>query len=367
MVGHFIHYMNQVRTAPLKIRVSVILPVGLVLCAILITTILALPRLAAEHAVACKQCHINPNGGGARNEFGNHAVAFEELCLQSTKKLLADKYKQPRVSEALLVGFDSRWLIFDDPRILRMQSDLYLTFTPFRNFNYHLRLGPVGGNTVQVSEQYALMTFKDIKYWIKAGTFYPSFGLRQDDHTSYTRTKTLHLPNSYWDGISVGAEVHDVNLTAEAFNQNGQGIYNLHAFRAGYLNPLGYLIGGSWQQSERVNGATGNYPRAKALFGALNWDRFTVLGEGDLIGATNDSVAIYGAATARLTWGLYLTGEYNFFDPDRHLKTGTEQFVRLSIDFYPIPFVKIRPSYTHYTPSYLGERDDFFVQLHIGY
>lgn len=357
-----------IRQTPSSIRFAAFLiPASLVGLIVLVASVFALPRLSVEHAVACKQCHVNPNGGGARNEFGNHAVAFQELCIPPTKKLLASHYKQPRISQSLLLGFDSRWLILDDPRVVRMQSDLYLTFTPFKSFDYHFRIGPVGDNHLQVSEQYGLFRFSDTKCWIKAGTFYPAFGLRQDDHTSYTRAKTGHMYNSYWDGISVGADIHDVNVTAELFNQSGRGIYNLHAFRTGLLDPVGYMLGGSLQQSERINGSTGAYPRAKALFGGVNWDRFTLTGEYDFIGSNGDSVAFYAAATARIVWGLYLTGEYNFFDPDRHLRTGTERFTRLSIDFYPVPFVKIRPSYTHYRPAYAGEKDDFFVQLHIGY
>lgn len=327
----------------------------------------ALPRLSAEHAVACKQCHINPNGGGARNEFGNHAVAFQELCIPPTKKLLASHYSSPRLSQSLLVGFDSRWLVLDDPRIIRMQSDLYLTLSPFKHFDYHFRVGSVGTGAMQVSEQYALFSFKDSKYWIKAGTFYPAFGLRQDDHNSYSRVKTGHTYNSYLDGLSVGAEWCDVNVTAEAYNLNGRSMIGLHTFRTGYVSPIGYMLGASYQNSEKVNGSAGAYPRAKAVFGALNWDRFTISSEFDVIGNGNDSVAYYFAATARIVWGVYLSGEYNYFDPDRHLAGGFERFARFSVDFYPVPYVKIRPSISHYHPAQHGEADDFFVQIHVGY
>ncbi len=330
-------------------------------------TLSALPRLSAEHAVACKQCHINPNGGGARNEFGNHAVAFQELCIPPTKKLLASHYSSPRLSQSLLVGFDSRWLVLDDPRIIRMQSDLYLTFSPFKHFDYHFRVGPIGSGAMQVSEQYALFSFKDTKYWVKAGTFYPAFGLRQDDHNSYTRVKTGHSYNSYLDGLSMGTEWKDVNLTMEAFNQDGRNMYGFHVFRTGYVSPIGYLIGASYQHPDEVRGLVGAYPRAKAIFGALNWDRFTVSSEYDLIGKGNDSAAYYFAGTARIVWGLYVTGEYNYFDPDRRYTSGFERFTRFSIDFYPVPYVKIRPSISHYKPAFNGETDDFFVQLQVGY
>lgn len=343
-----------------------VLPIALLSSVGFAAAVFSLPRFAADHAVACKQCHINPTGGGPRNEFGNHAVAFQELCIPPTKKLLASHYKKPRVSDAVLVGFDSRWLVFHERQTFRMQSDFYLTVTPFHNFDFVSRIGPFGGNPV-ISEQYALLRFNDTKYWIKAGTFQPAFGLGIDDHTAFVRSETGHPPVSFWDGVSVGADIHDVNIVAEAFSKDLRGIFNLHAFRTGFINPIGYIAGLSWQQSERYQGTTGDIPRAKALFGGLNWDRFTVLGEYDAIGSHNDSMAVYGSATARLVWGCYLTGEYNFFDPDRHLQSGTEKFTRISLDLYPVPFVNLRPSYSHYNPQHHGKTNEFFLQVHVGY
>ncbi len=356
--------MKQIRPAHSRRLVFPLLLLAVVICA---ATLSALPRLSAEHSVACKQCHINPNGGGARNEFGNYAVAFQELCIPPTKKLLASHVTKPRLSPSLLVGFDSRWLLLDDPRIIRMQSDLYLTFTPFKHFDYHFRVGPIGSGAMQVTEQYALFSFSDTKYWVKAGTFYPAFGLRQDDHNSYTRVKTGHSYNSYLDGFSVGADFKDINLTAETFVQDGRTMFAFHGFRTGYISPIGYLVGASYQHPEKINGSTGAYPRAKSMFGAVNWDRFTISSEYDLIGNGNDSAAFYFAGTARIIWGLYLTGEYNYFDPSRKYTSGFERFTRFSIDFYPVPYVKIRPSISHYNPAFNGETDDFFVQFHVGY
>ena len=320
------------------------------------------PRLATEHSLACKTCHLNPNGGGMRTEFGNHSVALNELTLTSARDLILPHVNSPRVAKSLLVGFDSRYLVFDDGRVFRMQTDAFLAFNPFRNFYYHFRFWESG-----ITENYALMYFSGEKYYAKLGRFYPAFGLRNVDHTAFNRVRTGHGPNFYLDGFSLGAEVEGVNLVGEAFNPDGLGVYGLHAFFPAYIAPFGLLAGASWRHSEEINGSNGDYPHARAVFGGVSYDRFTALGELDIVGKSNDTLITYSSLTGRVIYGLWLVGEYNFFDGDRDLKSGVEEFVRFSAEFYPMPFALIRPSYTYYLRGPLENEDDFFVQLHVGY
>jgi hypothetical protein len=119
--------------------------------------------------------------------------------------------------------------------------------------------------------------------------------------------------------------------------------------------------------SERINGKTGDFPHIRALFGGLSWNRFTLMGEADLVGFSSDTLITFANLTTRLTYGLYLVGEYNFFDGDRHVLGDVDEFVRLSCEVFPLPFVEVRPSYTYYTRGALEETDDFFVQVHLGY
>ncbi len=334
----------------------------LVLFLIIAATLQSLPRLAAEQSLACKTCHINPNGGGARTEFGNHAVAFHELTLQKTKKYFEKSYHSPRISKSVLTGFDYRYLVLEGGRVFRMQTDAYLTFEPYQDLMYHMRFWEFG-----VNENYMLLYLKQQKYYLKVGRFYPAYGLRIADHKTYVRERIGFGSNVYLDGISVGAEIGGSNIAVEFFNPNQRFVGTFHIFRTGYFKSLSFLAGFSARFSEQLNGSNGAFPHTKGIFGGLSYDRFTLLGELDLAGKANDSLLLYAGLTTRVEYGLYLIAEYNFFDNNRDLPGGISEFLRFSLEFYPIPFVQFRPSYTYYTNGPLDGEDDFFLQFHVGY
>ena len=334
----------------------------LVLFLIMAATLQSLPRLAAEQSLACKTCHINPNGGGARTEFGNHAVAFHELTLQKTKNYFIEKYHSPRISESVLVGFDSRYRIQEGGRVFRLQTDAYLTFEPYQDLMYHLRFWENGS-----SEQYMQLYLDHQKYYIKIGRFFPAYGLRMADFDTFVRSQLNFAYNAYIDGVSVGAEIGGSNIAVEFFNPNQRLVGAFHIFRTGYVKSLSFLAGFSARISEQQNGSNGAFPHTKGIFGGLSYDRFTLLGELDLAGKANDSLLVYAGLTTRIEYGLYLIAEYNFFDDDRDLKSGVNEFLRFSLEFYPIPFVQFRPSYTYYSSGPLEGEDNFFLQFHVGY
>ena len=334
-----------------------------VLLLLLVTaTLYSLPRLSAEQAVACRTCHINPNGGGARTEFGNHSVAFHELCLPQTKKLVEKRFNRPRLSESVLIGFDSRYLLHKSGHLLRMQTDAFVTFEPLKDFYYHFRFWENG-----INENYALLYFDEQKYYAKAGRFAPAYGLRMDDHKSFVRERLGFGSNLYRDGLSLGADVKGTNFVGEIFIPENRLVYTIHIFRPGYLSPFSYLAGLSARFAETKNGNTGEYPHTRGIFGGVSFDRFTLLSELDIAGKGNDSVLTYASLNTRIEYGLYFIAEYNFFDPDKHAASGVEEFVRFSLELYPLPYVQLRPSYTYYTKGILKDEDDYFLIFHVGY
>lgn len=333
-----------------------------ILLALMAVSALSFPRLSLEHSVQCGQCHVNPNGSGMRNEFGNFSVALNELTLPASKKKVLEYYHSPRVTKALSVGFDSRHLIFDDGRVFRMQTDFFANLEPFQGFSYLMRFTENG-----ITENYALISFADSKYYIKAGRFYPAFGLHNSDHKSYNNERTGHGSNVYLDGLSSGFNYRGFNLSAEIFGDNDQAVYGVHLYKTAYYSNFNFLGGLSLQLSEEINGSNLSHPHAKALFGGIGYDRFSLLGELDFVGQSNDTMIVYSNLTTRLEYGLYLIGEYNFFDGNRDLKDGVDEFVRVSLEFYPIPFFQLRPSYTYYLDGLYKDEDDFFLQLHFGY
>ncbi len=322
----------------------------------------ALPRFAVANETTCNSCHISPTGGGMRNEFGNYSVAYQELALPSSKKLLSSRYKSPRISEALQVGFDSRYLVFDDLSVFRMQTDVYAALTPVDGLVWQARFSETG-----ITEAYALATIDNDHFYVRAGRFYPSYGLKVADHKAFIRERSGHRSNLYLDGLSVGFQQSGFSVAAELFDNNTQGIYGLNVSKSFSFRSISLYAGGSLQFAEQISGQPSLLPDGRALYAGVNYDRFTILGEVDLTGRSNDSLIAYSSFTARIEHGLYFITEYNFFDGNRDLKGSVDEYVRLSVELFPIPFVQVRPSYTYYTRGSKWKEDDLFLQLHIGY
>ena len=87
----------------------------------------------------------------------------------------------------------------------------------------------------------------------------------------------------------------------------------------------------------------------------------------DLAGRSPDQLAFYAGLTTRIEHGLYLLAEYSFYDGNRDVQAGVDEFVRLSLEVFPLPYVELRPSYTRYTRGPLDGEEDWFLQFHIGY
>lgn len=326
-------------------------------------SIYSIPRLSLEHATPCVTCHVSPNGGGMRNEFGNFAVSYNELCLQSTKKMVEPYRLKPRISDNVTYGLDYRMLYLDQGRFFRMQTDFYLNVELLKNISYNLTFGQT-----YVKDSYLLLKFKAEHYWVKAGRFYPAYGLRDSDHNAYVRTVPFLGPELNVDGISVGGNFFDgSNVTLEFYEPDGQRVTTLHSFRASAIGSIGFMTGFSWRQSEAINGSYRGYPISKSIYGGVSYDRFTLMGEVGSVGKGNEQRTLYAQMASRIVYGLYFISEYNFHDPDWSAKTGTNEFLRFSFEFFPIPFVELRPAITYIGQGLRKDQVDFFVQLHVSY
>ena len=48
-----------------------------------ISSLFALPRFSVEESSSCMNCHINPTGGGMRNDHGTNVYNLDELTLRN--------------------------------------------------------------------------------------------------------------------------------------------------------------------------------------------------------------------------------------------------------------------------------------------
>ena len=49
---------------------------------LILNFLFALPRYSIETASSCLNCHVNPSGGGMRNDYGSNVYSVDELPLK---------------------------------------------------------------------------------------------------------------------------------------------------------------------------------------------------------------------------------------------------------------------------------------------
>ncbi|MBI2893368.1 MAG: hypothetical protein HYY06_07430 [Deltaproteobacteria bacterium] len=198
---------------------------------------LALPRFAARNAGECIQCHVNPTGGGMRNEYGRNV--FEQAILPWSTSADPGSWMAPRslsgdpaaddgvrapfggeVTDWLAVGGDLRAAYIyirpdrglepgADPEVTSsfflMQADLYHAATLNPWVSLVLDVGIYSG-----FEAWGLLRFfrepGDLDLMLKVGHFMPAFGIREVEHQLFTR-----------EGIGLGAQDRDTGLELTTF------------------------------------------------------------------------------------------------------------------------------------------------------
>ena len=87
----------------------------------------SLPSYALEEGTNCMSCHVNPTGGGMRNDYGSNIYALDELPL----KRWIDKGKDDwdgYITNHIQVGGDFRMQMYDNgdsTKVFPMQADMY--------------------------------------------------------------------------------------------------------------------------------------------------------------------------------------------------------------------------------------------------
>jgi len=126
-------------------------------------------------------------------------------------------------------------------------------------------------------------------------------------------------------------------------------------------------LGGNVFRKEQENGSVTLY----GGFGSFSIGDLTLLGEVDLMrtasGATTvSSLVAFGEAGYVLTPGVDLKVSYDFFDPDRDLKTGAVSRYSVGVEFFPISGVEVRPVYRILVEEPKNvENNELHILLHI--
>ncbi|HTY12262.1 MAG TPA: hypothetical protein VMF88_14470 [Bacteroidota bacterium] len=370
----------------------------------------ALPKFASRVGVKCQACHVNPTGKGMRNTFGS-TYGREELPIH-TYRTVIDTGDDGKVAAAkeditniddfstaitpnLSYGADFRTLYFYEMNsktssLFQMQGDLYLNYRVNRQFLLYVDKGLYSG-----FEVFGLAKVLPLDGYLKMGQFIPAYGTKIDDHTAFIRGGPYFPINPalsmYRQGLVFGDRAEQTGIEAgispSIFSMQ-VGMFN-GAPNAG-LNGTGAtkfktisVRGDATIQSEHINlNFGGSYyndpnpdPTEKAMFyggfGSITVLRtLTLNGEFDYIqspvaGVTTTGFMSYTELNYMFVNGVDAKLGYDFYDPDKDLKTGSESRVTVGAEFFLMSGVEVRPLYRFNMeqPTQLNN-DEFDIIFH---
>ncbi len=215
-----------------------------------------------------------------------------------------------------------------------MEGSIYSLFRLFTSTNLFVKYD--FENTAY--EAYGLYNFNSNNSYIKVGAFEPSYGIRLDDHTAYTRGGNLgflqgikqvglfFVPDYRDLGVELGSRLDNLFVTIDATNGDltgGTSNINFDSKKA-FIGKAEYLMKGNF-----MIGASGYTAGSTKIYGlqagAGIGERFTILGEWDWANSLPGVLAIYppapnarsNAAFVEATYfiisGLSATGRFDYF------------------------------------------------------
>jgi hypothetical protein len=337
------------------------------------------PYLAVETGLKCVNCHVNPSGGGKRNEFG---VAYARAQL-AERVILSDDDSNPwdgTINRWLGVGGDYRggYRSIDVPGA-PSNSD-WMTSRATVYLNARALDGLV---SVYVDEQlspgsrlnreaYVMVSPENGRYRFKAGQFFLPFGLRLQDDATFVRQRSGINFDTPDEGFEFGIELPRWSVqaarsdgTAGAGSQSGKRQNSLSAV---YVRNL-WRVGMSVNDNQDPLGDR----QMQALFAGFRTGLVSWLAEIDLIedelpgGGDREIYASLIEGNWRLRKGHNLKVGYEFLDPSD--LTGEDEQERYSVvwEYSPIQLLQVRAGVRIYNgipelPT--SNRDEFLLEFH---
>ena len=334
------------------------------------------PYLAVQQGYKCVTCHVNPTGGGLRNDFG---IIFAENVMPARMLPASVPTWTGKIFSFLRLGGDLRasWIrdevpnspTQEDSKLRQVRLYAELAVIPDRLSLYLDEY--VAPENAQELEGYVRLNDPIRGWYLKVGKFYLPCGFRLQDQTAFVRELS---------GISMVTPDTGVELGLERPNWSAQLDYSndINSAGAGSRHQVtGQLV---WLQTRyRLGGAAsftstdGGNRRVGALFAGVRTGTVAWLGEVDLVRDEGfpEGARSMLAALGELNWALRkghnlkLTAEYN--DPD--LDVQEDQNTRWSVvyEFTPLPFVQLRAGFRYYSgipQNDYDNRQTTFLEFH---
>jgi len=145
----------------------------------------------------CASCHVNPNGGGVLTPYGRStlAEAMTTWSYDGEENLLYGLFKP---SKRIDVGADARYLVLPDQRFF-MQREFEVALNWSRYIYGVASSGTYGPLDTPDSRRYYLMATDQKNFWVKAGRFFPNYGIMSNEHYMLYRGKNFNQGQETWN------------------------------------------------------------------------------------------------------------------------------------------------------------------------
>lgn len=351
--------------------------------------IYSLPRFALQQKDRCISCHVNPTGGIIRNENG---FFFGKNVVSRASSIDKDYLLSPRLNENILFGLDfrSQYLYSQEKKrsdFQEMTGSVYLNASVSRKIDLLARYDFLNS----VWEAYGIARILPNEGYIKVGTFAPSFGIRMDDHTSYTKggdygllfsigaiQGLIYNPFYVETGIELG-----VNISSWGFFTASIGKNKFNAVLTtdptlttrleinSSLNEIGFVFGGSLASTKVRAGINKLNTILYGGFAGIGTSEFSLMGEFDV---ANDylekdliSSAMMIEASYLIDVGIEAIIRYDRFDRDIKKENDQLSHLILGFEFFPFAFVELRPQIRINLEEPSKNNNAFVLQFHFWY
>ena len=164
---------------------------------------------------SCRSCHVSPSGGGVLTAYGrNTSEDFLSTWVKSGESAFA--YGALGAPESVNFGGDIRTMAIDKDnkvyhtkRYFPMQADFEVAYTPVDKLTMAFTLGVY--DQVTGSRRHYIMYTPSENFSLRAGRFYPAYGINNGDHSMLTRR---------YLGFNEGEETY--NIEGGVFGEKGE-------------------------------------------------------------------------------------------------------------------------------------------------
>jgi hypothetical protein len=334
------------------------------------------PYLAVQQGYKCMSCHVNPTGGGLRNDFG---AVFSQNVMPARSMPGDLPAWTGKVGEVVRLGGDVRedWTRTDVPNQDSQQGwDLqqvrvYGAVEPIKDRLALVIDESLAPGNAQVREAYARYMNPERGWYVKGGRFYLPFDWRLQDNTAFVRQVSGINMNTPDDGVELGLELPSWSMQLAVTNgaaNAGSGSGDQFTGQVAWVKPRGRL----GLALLHTDSDAGNRDSA-GLFAGLRTGPIAWLGEVDYVRdegfpeGTRDLLTALGEVdwAWRKGHNLKLTAEY--FDPDRDLDEDQKTRFSAVYEYTPWPFVQLRGGWREYDgipQNDLDNRSEAFVEIH---